>query len=84
MKDETLVWCIRDVPTGSLRKPWQIYVWYTDETYPMISKSDVFETFEEANAAYIKAEMARIAQLRTALRQAEYALDAYVETTKCE
>lgn len=78
-KDETLVWCIRNAHTGGFRKPWQIFYWYTEEMYSVISENDVFETHAEATDAYIKAEMARIVQLRTDLRQAERVLSTYIK-----
>ncbi len=61
-KDETLVWCILDAPTGGFRRPWQIYNWYTDEMYSMISKNLVFDTYELACVGYIKAQTDRLAR----------------------
>ncbi len=78
MNETKLVWYVKDLETGKPCPPKQIFYQFNESIYQILSPSEVFETQDEAREAYIKAEMARIAQLRTALRQAEIALDAYI------
>jgi len=78
MRDETIVWCIRDTKTGNTRTPWRIYKWYTNEMYPIISKKGVFDNYDEAHEAYIAEERARINQMKQTAKEAEVALDAYI------
>ncbi len=77
--DIKLVWYVKDLETGRPSAPKQTIYQFDESIYQIISPSEVFETHAEATDAYIKAEMARIVQLRTDLRQAERVLSTYIK-----
>ncbi len=74
-----IVWCIKYLTTGKPCHPWQTASDSIEHAlqYSVINPEDVFGTYEEAVAAYIKVEQTRVYRLMKVANDAQCTLSDY-------